>query len=246
MKKVSSFTKGVVLIGISFLILKYVVTPPLPASLVYLYMGLILIAFLTQISIEDEKLKEFVQPIKEVLIKKEKTKARVVLFSTFPLVVAAIVFSRFTVSTAPPAELRTVHPAPPAEIEFRGEKIKLVGLENPYRSDVENYQKYVEEGRVIYYLNCHFCHGDDLDGNGLFAEGFNPRPADFRDPGTIAQLQESFVFWRISKGGPGLPKDATPWNSAMPAWETMLTKDEIWKVILFIYDATGQTPRTWE
>jgi hypothetical protein len=29
------------------------------------------------------------------------------------------------------------------------------------------------------------------------------------------QLTESFVFWRIAKGGPGLPKEGAPWNSAM-------------------------------
>ncbi|MFQ5651076.1 MAG: c-type cytochrome [bacterium] len=246
MKKLSSFTKGVILLVTCFIVFKYVVTPPLPASLVYLYMGMVLIAILAQVSIEDEKLEEFVRPLREVLVREEKAKARTVLFSTFPLAVAALVFSQYTVSTAPPAELRTVHPAPPAEIEFRGEKIKLVGLENPYRHDAQNYEKYVEEGRTVYYQNCHFCHGDNLDGNGMFADGFNPRPANFRDAGTIAMLQESFVFWRVSKGGPGLPRVSTPWSSAMPAWETMLTKDEIWQVILFIYDATGQTPRTWE
>ncbi|MFQ5628117.1 MAG: c-type cytochrome, partial [bacterium] len=217
-----------------------------PASLVYLYMAMLVIAILSQVSIENEKLDEFVRPIKEILVKDEKAKTRAVLFSAFPLAAAAIVFSQFSVSTSPPPELRTVHPAPPPEIDFRGEKINLVGLENPFRRDTENYQKYVEQGRTIYYQNCHFCHGDDLNGEGMFAERFNPRPANFRDPGTIVMLQESFVFWRISKGGPGLPKVSTPWNSAMPAWENILTKDEIWKVILFIYDATDQTPRTWE
>ena len=246
MRKMSSFTKAAIFIGVCFAILRFGVTPPLPTSLVYLYMGLVLIGILTHISVEDEKLNEFVRPVKEVLIREEKAQTRVVLFSVFPLVVAAIVFSKFTASTDPPAELRTVHPAPPAEIEFREKKINLVGLENPYRHDTENYARYVEEGRVVYYQNCHFCHGDDLDGKGMFAEGFNPRPADFRDLGTLAMLQESFVFWRISKGGPGLPRVSTPWNSAMPAWETMLTEEEIWKVVLFIYDATGQTPRTWE
>ena len=59
-------------------------------------------------------------------------------------------------------------------------------------------------------------------------------------------LQESFVFWRISKGGPGFPTSAHPWSSAMPAWENMLTEDEIWKVIVWIYSGTGTTPRTWE
>jgi mono/diheme cytochrome c family protein len=54
------------------------------------------------------------------------------------------------------------------------------------------------------------------------------------------------VFWRIAKGGPGLPPEGTPWNSAMPAWEDLLTEEEIWAVIVFLYEQTRNTPRTWE
>jgi len=32
----------------------------------------------------------------------------------------------------------------------------------------------------------------------------------------------------------------------MPKWEDFLTEREIWAVILFLYDQTGWTPRTWE
>jgi len=59
-------------------------------------------------------------------------------------------------------------------------------------------------------------------------------------------LQESFLFWRISKGGPGLPEEGGPWDTAMPAWEKFLTEDEIWDVILFLYDFTEQRPRARE
>src|SRR2546425_10888421 len=64
-----------------------------------------------------------------------------------------------------------------------------------------------------------------------------------QDNGTIGMLTESFVFWRIAKGGPGLPREGTPWNSAMPVWEEFLTEDEIWSVIIFLYDQTGLQPR---
>src|SRR5438445_7957872 len=49
----------------------------------------------------------------------------------------------------------------------------------------------------IYTLSLHdalpilYCHGDNLDGHGLFASALNPPPANFEDPGTIAMLQES-------------------------------------------------------
>ena len=50
----------------------------------------------------------------------------------------------------------------------------------------------------------------------------------------------------IAKGGPGLPKESTPWYSVMPAWEDRLTEDQTWQVIMYLYAATGQQPRRWE
>ena len=118
-------------------------------------------------------------------------------------------------------------------------------LENPLRARGDM-AEHLRTGKRIYYQNCLPCHGDRLDGQGHFAHGFSPAPASFEDNGTIAQLTESYVFWRIAKGGPGLPREGTPWNSAMPKWEDFLTEREIWSVILFLYDQTGWKPRTWE
>jgi mono/diheme cytochrome c family protein len=58
-------------------------------------------------------------------------------------------------------------------------------------------------------------------------------------------LTESFLFWRIAKGGPGLPGESAPWDSAMPVWENYLSEEEIWQVILYLYDAVPHQPRTW-
>jgi len=85
-----------------------------------------------------------------------------------------------------------------------------------------------------------------MAGDGIFAHGLDPIPANFQDATTIAMLQEGYLFWRIAKGGPGLPDESTPWLSAMPAWELFLTEDEIWDVILFLYDYTGHRPRARE
>jgi hypothetical protein len=117
---------------------------------------------------------------------------------------------------------------------------------NPWDEKASGYLKYVREGGEIFFQNCHFCHGDNLNGRGLHAFAFNPIPANFTDPGTIAQLQETFIFWRVSKGGIGLPREGFPWASVMPPWEQHLTTDEIWKVILFEYWHTGYYPRTWD
>jgi len=117
---------------------------------------------------------------------------------------------------------------------------------NPWDPNAQGYIKYVREGGEVFFQNCHFCHGDNLNGRGLHAFAFNPIPANFTDPGTLAQLQETFVFWRVAKGGIGLPREGFPWASVMPPWEQHLTTDEIWKVILFEYWHTGYYPRTWD
>jgi mono/diheme cytochrome c family protein len=128
--------------------------------------------------------------------------------------------------------------------------IKLDAVANPFlplqRSNPDEFRKHVENGRHVYYRNCVFCHGDNMTANGMFVHGLDPIPTNFTDQGTIAMLRDTFLFWRISKGGPGLPEEGAPWSSAMPAWEKMLKEEEMWDVILFLYDFTGQKPRAKE
>jgi len=168
-----------------------------------------------------------------------------------PLLVAASIYASMSKPLEAPSFARTVHPAPPSEpITVHEQKFDLNAVKNPFRelekSNPAQFRVHVENGRRVYYQNCVFCHGDDMRGDGLFAHGLNPIPTNFRDSGTIAMLQEGFLFWRIAKGGPGMPDEGGPWESAMPAWENFLKNDEMWDVILFLYDHTGQRPRETE
>jgi mono/diheme cytochrome c family protein len=163
----------------------------------------------------------------------------------FPLLVGLFTYTQARPHVGATAQLRSIHPAPPSQITFRGRSVAIAGLENPLRHE-GSLEEHARTGRRIYYQNCLPCHGDLLDGLGHFAHGFNPAPLAFDDAGTIDQLQESFLFWRIAKGGPGLPPEGTPWNSAMPVWENYLTENEIWSVIIFLYQQSGLTPRTWD
>ena len=54
---------------------------------------------------------------------------------------------------------------------------------NPWDPNAEGYTKYVREGGEIFFQNCHFCHGDNLNGRGLWAYAFNPIPANFHGRG---------------------------------------------------------------
>jgi mono/diheme cytochrome c family protein len=218
---------------------------PVPHTVVLQYMLTVLAGVLIWVSDSEERWDRFKQPIRATLVAEDRRWLRRALLVAIPLLVGWLTFQQVRQTVAAPPSLRSIHPAPPTSITFRGESMTLAGLENPLRADASIAEDY-EEGRRVYYQNCLPCHGDALSGDGHYAHGFAPAPLPFTGTGTIAQLTESFVFWRIAKGGPGLPPEGTPWNSAMPAWEEILTANEIWSVIIFLYEQSGNTPRTWE
>ena len=159
-------------------------------------------------------------------------------------------------SEAAPPKVRSVHPSPPNTMKVLAKGMAdpstfdIIKQDSPIRpleeSDPATFAKKLELGRVIYYQNCYFCHGDVMAADGHLGPTVKPPPASFQDPGTIAMLEEAFIYWRVAKGGPGLPDAGTPWDSSMPVWEKMLTEDEMWAVIAYMYDYTGYKPRKKE
>lgn len=233
-----------------YVFLRWGIDPPLPSSILNMFMAILTLALLAYVSADSDRFRLARDKTVRFLTAKRYTLPLVVIIIALPCLVALRVYFDVTQPPSPPVSGRTIHPPPPTTIDFRGKTIDLVQDENPYRmletGNRELFDAHVENGRRIYYENCVFCHGDDLAGDGLFAHGFDPIPADFQDATTIAMLQEGYIFWRIAKGGPGLPIESTPWKSAMPAWEDFLTEEEIWDVTLFLYDHTGHRPRARE
>jgi mono/diheme cytochrome c family protein len=218
---------------------------PVPKSVVLQYMLTALVGVLLFVSDNEQRWTRFKQPITATLVDQDKRWLRGTLLAVVPLLVGVAAFQQTRPTVQAPVTLRSIHPAPPGRITVRGTALDLTGLENPLRG-TGSLEEHLATGRRVYYQNCLPCHGDLLDGRGHFAHGFSPTPLSFADPGTIAQLTESFVFWRVAKGGPGLPREGTPWNSAMPVWEDFLTADEMWAVVLFLYEQSGWRPRRWE
>jgi mono/diheme cytochrome c family protein len=233
-----------------YVLLRFGFTAPIPSSVVTLYMGIITIAILAYVSSSEERRQEISGPLVRFMTEKRYTPLLIAAVVAIPALAAANVYVQMSVPLQPPLFSRTVHPASPSEITVHDKKVDLNNQENPFlplqTSNPEEFRKHVENGRRVYYQNCVFCHGDNLSGNGMFVHGLDPIPTNFADAGTIAMLRDTFLYWRISKGGPGLPEEGGPWDSAMPAWEKFLKDDEIWDVILFLYDFTGQKPRAKE
>ncbi|MDP7343636.1 MAG: cytochrome c [Alphaproteobacteria bacterium] len=222
----------------------------IPASLLTMYMFFVAAGVFMTFTFTEEGGREMVAPIKALVEDPTKKLLRNIVFTVVPLGLGAIVWQVSMPSFEAPVELRSIHPAPPSSVKAFGKRFDLRTLKNPYRvlenEDPEQFAELVGEGAKVYIANCQYCHGDKLDGAGPYAQALNPTPINFQDVGTIAQLQESFLFWRIATGGPGLPSEAAPWISSMPVWQNFLTEDEIWQVILFLYDYTGHRPRSFE
>ncbi len=222
----------------------------LPGSLVFMFMGIVTIVLLTQLSANSEDMENAKNTVVNFISNDKYKVPLIVVVLLIPMLSAWKVYSDMNKPVTAPGSGRTIHPPPPQQITFLGKPIDLVNVENPYRAfettNADSFAAHLANGRRVYFQNCVYCHGDDMKGKGNFAHALDPLPANFADPTTIAMLQESYLVWRIAKGGPGLPDEATPWLSAMPAWEKFLTEEEIWDVILFLYEYTNQVPRARE
>ena len=233
-----------------FTVLRWGFLIPIPLSVLTIYMSIVTLAIVAYLTSSDERRAQVSRPIVRLIVEPRFRTLLAVLVIAIPGVAAANVWLQAKAPIESPFFARTVHPASPASVTVHDKTIDLDAGENPYRSletsNPEEFRKHVAEGKRVYYENCVFCHGDNLQGNGMFVHGLQPIPTNFADSGTIPMLPETFLFWRISKGGPGMPEEGGPWDSAMPAWEKLLKEEDMWNVILFVYDFTGRRPRASE
>ena len=256
--RLPSFWAAAIVLVAAVLIFSWAFPPFMPRSLMITYVIITLIGLLLYFSSDDQRWSEFKAPILSTLRDDDKALLRWPLLIIISLLPGYAVYNAVKPSLDKPLELRQVHPSPPASIKVYDKSFDLAKLENPVRMQVldqlktdadgawDTYREAINAGSLVYYSNCFYCHGDQLDGKGHFARALDPLPTDFGDVGTIAQLQESFLFWRITTGGPGLPKGGMPWNSAMPVWHEMLSEEDVWNVITFLYDYVSQVPRMWD
>lgn len=244
MKRIPSVLWAVLVFAAFYLFFRYGVAPltgaltgtpaPLPSSLVLMYTGMTAMAILLYCSVREDQWRNFLQPVVDFFGEpsprsRAQQVARRATLLLVPLLAGWEGYSRMTGKAEPPADPPGIHFSLPT---------KYNAIANPLPWTEEN----IREGGVLYTQNCAMCHGDAQDGGGLFARALQPRPANFRDTGTIAQLDENYLYWRIKEGGPGLPKGSIEYRSAMPVWDGVLTDEQIWKIIMFEYTSAGVQP----
>ena len=233
-----------------YVTLHYGFKTPIPHSAIQIYLSITTLALVAYSTSSGERARSVYGPIFAFATESRYMLPLLLVVVAVPGLVAWSVYRGLQEPPQPPFFARTVHPSPPSDITVRGEKIDLLHGVNPLRelekSDPKKFVEHVEKGRDTYYKNCFFCHGDALAGDGIYAHALNPVPANFQDGGVLPMFQETFFFWRIAKGGPGMPDEGAPGDSVMPEWERFLTNEEIWQVVLFLYSDTGYRPRTFE
>src|SRR5215510_7188108 len=148
------FWQAVLLFVIAYLIfawgipaLRYIGIPsaPVPNSVVIEFMFIALVGILIYVSENEARWAEFKQPIQSALVDHDKKWIRSSALVLLPLFVGYMTFESTRPRVAAPIQLRSIHPAPPSSITFRGKTIQLTGLENPLRKE-GSLEEHVKEG----------------------------------------------------------------------------------------------------
>lgn len=84
------------------------------------------------------------------------------------------------------------------------------------------------KGRDFFMKNCATCHGTLGDGQGPRAYFINPKPRNFLEPNARAGFNRPFLYEAIAKGRLG---------TEMPAWDKVLSNQEIANVAEFVFQA---------
>lgn len=101
----------------------------------------------------------------------------------------------------------------------------LVDMSAPFPDGLKgNFDK----GRDFFMHNCFTCHGKKGNGRGPRSKFMNPKPRNFLSADTRSRFNRPALFHAISKGVVG---------SVMPAWEKVLTPQQIANVAEFVFEA---------
>lgn len=227
----------IIIVG-SYVLMRFVARPPLPSNLTNFFMLFVLAGVVIYITLEDRRIEEFLDFISlRSKLPFVWSAVRIAVLVMIPFFAAFTVYSKEKAFYSPPGELFQPHVTPPQWV---------VDLKIPdWAVNPDTWRKEpIEEGKKIYEDNCLPCHGEDADGKGPLATAlrYPAAPTNFREPGTIAQLPLSYVYWRVKDGG----IFDSQFKSAMPGWGDELEEDDLWKVIMYIYNRAGVRPRTWE
>ena len=103
------------------------------------------------------------------------------------------------------------------------------------KNPVEATEESIAKGKEFYMGkqgNCIFCHGETGSGNKENLSKLRRVPADLSDAKRMPKLSDGEIFWKITKGIPGI----------MPSREKQLTEEERWHVVNFVRTLAKEQP----
>ena len=86
------------------------------------------------------------------------------------------------------------------------------------------------KGKEVYNNTCASCHGPTGKGDGVAAAALDPKPRDLSNAEYVSGLSNEHLATVISKGGA-----AAGMSALMPAWEGVLSPEDITNVIEYIH-----------
>ncbi len=136
-RPVSAFWQGVLIWLTAYGIFRWVVHPPLPASLLYTYMGMVTVAIFFYVSATEEGWAQCLRTVGAFFTGETRWRRamRAAVFVAIPLATMWSVYAVLVPSFDEPSELRIIHPTPPRMITVHGERIDLQTATNPFRVD---------------------------------------------------------------------------------------------------------------
>ena len=70
--RISKFTQAILMVVFAFLVFKFAIRPPIPSSLLYFYMMIVIFAIFIYVISNTQLLQAFLSPIKSVLVEEKK------------------------------------------------------------------------------------------------------------------------------------------------------------------------------
>ena len=106
----------------------------------------------------------------------------------------------------------------------------------------------VARGEVLYAEQCASCHGANLEGQPNWrqrdANGLLPAPPHDETGHTWHHADD--LLFEITKYGPGVVIGDDTYRSAMPAYASVLSDEEIVAVLSYIKSRWPEKERTWQ
>jgi mono/diheme cytochrome c family protein len=127
-------------------------------------------------------------------------------------------------------------PDPQASPDFSKNTWDLPADADKTKNPVEATEESIAKGKELFTTrkgNCIFCHGETGSGNKENLPQLRRVPADLSDQKRMPKLSDGEIFWKITKGIPGI----------MPSRE-MLTEEERWHLVNYVRTLAKEKPKT--